>query len=117
VVEWVRKSTAAQGLPERVTDPTILRKVAILMRPELAGRSMPPNRMNLRNGSPKTPGASASETRAAQGHFEYSAAKAKRDLAGPLLLDLSDDDRLQLERAITRLLQALEGLRSQNRSD
>lgn len=36
VVQWVRESTVAQGLPEKVTDPTVLRKVAILMRPQLA---------------------------------------------------------------------------------
>jgi len=37
VVEWVRRTTRAQGLPEKVTDPTILGRVAVLLRPSLAG--------------------------------------------------------------------------------
>jgi hypothetical protein len=49
VVQWVRESTAAQGLPEKVTDPTVLRKVAILMRPQLALR----NRDAVQLGRPR----------------------------------------------------------------
>lgn len=31
VAEWVRRTTAEQGVPEKVTDPATLRKVAVLL--------------------------------------------------------------------------------------
>jgi hypothetical protein len=117
VVEWVRKSTASQGLPEKVTDPTILRKVAILMRPELAGRSMPPIGRSLGKGSPGTRGPRASGRRAAEAVFEHSKAHVTPDLVGPLTVGLSDADCLQLERATARMLHALEARRGQIRRD
>ena len=101
VVEWVRKSTASQGLPEKVTDPTILRKVAILMRPELAGRSMPPIGRSLGKRSPGTPGPRAPGRRAAEAVFEHSKAHATPDLVGLLTVGLSDADCLQLELSAT----------------
>ena len=48
VVAWVRASCEAQGLPEKVTDPVILRKVAVLLRPALAGSPMPKRRYSRR---------------------------------------------------------------------
>jgi len=44
VVAWVRASCAAQGVPEKIADQTILRKVAVLLRPELAGLPEPNKR-------------------------------------------------------------------------
>ena len=48
VVAWVRASCEAQGLPEKVSDPTILRKVALLLRPGLAGLPVPNRRYSRR---------------------------------------------------------------------
>ncbi len=48
VVAWVRATCAAQGLPEKVSDPTILRKVAVLLRPGLAGLPVPNRRYSRR---------------------------------------------------------------------
>jgi len=31
VVEWVRASCAEQGVPEKVTDPAVLREVGVLL--------------------------------------------------------------------------------------
>jgi hypothetical protein len=44
VVAWVRASCEAQGLPEKITDQTILRKVAVILRPGLAGLPVPKRR-------------------------------------------------------------------------
>ncbi len=48
VVAWVRASCEEQGLPEKVSDPTILRKVAVLLRPALAGLPVPNRRYSRR---------------------------------------------------------------------
>ncbi len=48
VIAWVRATTAAQGLPEKVLDPTILRAVAVLLRPGLAGLPAPRRRYSRR---------------------------------------------------------------------
>jgi len=44
VVAWVRASCEAQGWPEKITDATVLRKVAVLLRPALAGSPIPKRR-------------------------------------------------------------------------
>jgi hypothetical protein len=100
VVRWVRESTASQGLPEKIADPTILRKVAILLRPALATgfsvtlRAEPPK--GRANGSSlPTPGLEPASTQTAPSE-------------GSALTGLTDAECVQLERAATRLLQALE---------
>ncbi len=89
-----------------------------MMRPELAGRTMPSIGLPLGKGSPRTPGAGAPRPLATEPlFFEHSKAGATPDLVGPLLLGLSDADWLQFERATARLLQALEARRGQSRRD
>lgn len=48
VSAWVRASRAAQGLPEKVEDPAILRALAVLLRPALAGLPAPKRRYTRR---------------------------------------------------------------------
>jgi hypothetical protein len=48
VVAWVRASCEEQGITEKVSDPTILRKVAVLLRPALAGLPVPNRRYSRR---------------------------------------------------------------------
>lgn len=55
---WVEQSCAAQGVPSKVTDPTVLRRVGVLLtgapgakpaprrRPAPDARSQPPHRDN-----------------------------------------------------------------------
>jgi hypothetical protein len=50
--EYVRKSTKAQGLPEKITDPDILMKVAAMMRPATTVRAGPAPTIALRQFAP-----------------------------------------------------------------
>lgn len=113
VAEWVRKSTASQGPPEKVADPTILRKVAILMRPSLAGRSGVPTRGSITQGSSAAAGGTPSPHPAA-GQHERARAQTSSDYnEGSVLAGLSDADCAHLERAARGLLRALEARRGQ----
>jgi hypothetical protein len=100
VVRWVQQTTASQGLPEKIADATILRKVAILLRPALAtGSPVMPRAQSpkgrVEGSSLPTPGLEPVSTQTAPS-------------GGSVLTDLTDAECVQLERAATRLLQALE---------
>lgn len=114
----MRQSTASQGLPEKVADPTILRKVAILMRPGLAGRSMLPARVSLPEGSRVVAAKGALGPHPAASPVERARTQIASDHdESSILVGLSDADCVQLERAATLLLHALEARRGQIRND
>ena len=111
VVEWVRRTTRAQGLPEKVTDPTILRQVAVLLRPSLARLPAPKARDNVGSTGVRPSPAASPETVGASLHAHLGSAAGPPHIehlrTGPLRR-LSESELDSLTHTLRTLLALVE---------